>query len=148
MATDFDPSVPTPIGPNTDLILSELKGDMRVLMTSMRHVESDLVAIKATQKENNTRLERHAEAMATAHEEMRDSFFTAIEEVENKVLSSFPNQDTLAHNAFHTNIINATKVKKERVDTVITDILKNAAWAALAALAVFIWTNFAGKIFA
>lgn len=60
--------------------------------------------------------------------------------VEDRVLSGFPNKDPIKHHDYHIEIINNTKNRQEMIREVIIFALKGTLWVILAFIGAAVWS--------
>jgi chromosome segregation ATPase len=92
------------------------------------------------QKLNNYMSDRTLEKHITSQAEIiKNTLFILVKELSEKVMSAFPNQDPISHAKYHTEVIHEVNERKTRFNEIITFVIKNTIWAALAVIGVAIW---------
>ena len=129
-----------------DTLLDEINSKYKELILNVKILEAQFDTLKERQSSFSHQLETHMSSKEEEFKELHSTLHSHMLAVEAKALSGFPDNDPASHREYHIELISNNKVRKARINEIITSSLKNAVWAAITIVAAALWFYFKKEV--
>jgi hypothetical protein len=124
------------------LFVTEIKGHHQVMLQKFETMDAKFDDMSHQLRSVVDTLDRHMYEEDKEIKIIKDTLLSAVNNVEEKVLSGFPQKDPIRHHDYHVDIIDSKADRKKLIIEVTTFVVKSIVWAAIVVTGLAIWSYF------